>query len=50
MRLRGAGCDVIGVVFIGEAEDAVEDTICQFGKVAHLGRLPMIEGLDRETA
>jgi dethiobiotin synthetase len=47
--LRGAGCDVIGVVFIGEAEDAVEDTICQFGKVAHLGRLPMIEGLDRET-
>ena len=47
--LRAAGCDVIGVVFIGEAEDAVEDTICQFGKVAHLGRLPMIEGLDRET-
>ena len=47
--LRGAGCDVVGVAFIGEAEDAVEDTICQFGKVAHLGRLPIIDGLDQTT-
>ena len=47
--LRGAGCNVIGVAFIGEAEDAVEETICQFGKVAHLGRLPMINGLNDET-
>ena len=45
--LRGAGCDVVGVVFIGEAEAEVEETICQFGKVAHLGRLPMIGGLDQ---
>ncbi|NRB19058.1 MAG: ATP-dependent dethiobiotin synthetase BioD [Rhodobacteraceae bacterium] len=43
--LRGAGCDVVGVVFIGAAEAEVEDTICQFGKVAHLGRLPVIEEL-----
>ncbi len=47
--LRGVGCDVIGVVFIGEAETAVEETICQFGKVSHLGRLPMIEGLNNAT-
>ena len=47
--LRGAGCDVVGVVFIGDAEEEVEQTICQFGKMAHLGRLPMIDGLDRET-
>jgi len=44
--LRGAGCDVIGVVFIGEAEAQVEETICQFGKITHLGRLPMIKGLN----
>ncbi|KAE9629946.1 dethiobiotin synthase [Parasedimentitalea maritima] len=49
LALRGAGCDVVGVVFIGEAEEAVEKTICQFGKVAHLGRLPMINGLAPDT-
>ena len=47
--LRSAGCEVVGVAFIGEAEEAVEKTICQFGKVAHLGRLPMIDGLAPET-
>lgn len=47
--LCGVGCDVIGVVFIGEAEEDVEQTICQFGDVAHLGRLPVIEGLDQTT-
>ncbi len=44
--LRAAGCAVVGVAFIGEAEPEVEETICQFGKVAHLGRLPMITELD----
>ncbi|MEP2718247.1 dethiobiotin synthase [Pseudophaeobacter sp.] len=43
--LRDAGCTVVGVAFIGDAEPAVEETICQFGKVAHLGRLPMIADL-----
>ncbi len=47
--LRGAGCDVVGVVFIGEAETEVEQTICQFGKAVHLGRLPRIDGLENET-
>jgi len=44
--LRTAGCDVVGVVFIGDAETEVEETICQFGKIAHLGRLPIMDGLD----
>jgi dethiobiotin synthetase len=36
--LRGAGCPVVGVAFIGDAEPEVEQTIVDFGKVAHLGR------------
>lgn len=47
--LRDAGCDVVGVAFIGDAEPAVEETICQFGKVAHLGRLPMMAELNAES-
>ncbi|MFV1594281.1 dethiobiotin synthase [Phaeobacter sp. JH20_36] len=43
--LRDAGCPVVGVAFIGDAEPAVEETICQFGQVAHLGRLPFMEEL-----
>jgi len=45
--LRAVGCTVAGVVFIGKAEPEVEDTICQFGKVPHLGRLPLLSGLDK---
>lgn len=47
--LRGAGCPVVGVAFIGDAEPEVEQTIVDFGKVAHLGRLPMIDPLMPET-
>ncbi|OIQ44359.1 MAG: dethiobiotin synthase [Roseobacter sp. MedPE-SW] len=43
--LHDAGCDVVGVAFIGDAEPEVEETIQQFGKVPHLGRLPMMENL-----
>lgn len=43
--LRDVGCDVVGVAFIGDAVPQVEETICQFGAVAHLGRLPVIEEL-----
>lgn len=43
--LRDAGCAVVGVVFIGNPEPEVEETICQFAHVAHLGRLPYIEAL-----
>ncbi len=47
--LRDAGCDVVGVAFIGDAEPEVEETILQFGKVAHLGRLPVIDTLNKEV-
>ncbi|MCD9146320.1 dethiobiotin synthase [Pseudophaeobacter flagellatus] len=43
--LRAAGCRVLGVVFIGAPEREVEDSICLFGKLVHLGRLPMIPEL-----
>lgn len=43
--LRDAGCEVVGVAFIGNPEPEVEETICQFGKAAHLGRLPFVEAL-----
>ncbi|MEP0156098.1 dethiobiotin synthase [Pseudophaeobacter sp.] len=48
--LRDAGCRVIGVAFIGTAEPEVEETIVQFGKVAHLGRLPMITDLGAQPS
>lgn len=47
--LRDAGCPVVGVAFIGDAEPEVEETICQFGKVAHLGRLPILTEMTSET-
>ncbi|MFA3920979.1 dethiobiotin synthase [Ruegeria hyattellae] len=49
MALRGAGCTVIGVAFIGDAEPDVEQTIVEMGEVRHLGRLPQIDDLSRET-
>jgi len=47
--LRNAGCDIVGIAFIGDAVPEVEQTICDFGKVKRLGRLPMIEELSSET-
>jgi len=47
--LQHAGCPVIGVAFIGDAEPEVEQTICDFGKTRHLGRLPMMEHLTPRT-
>lgn len=47
--LRDAGCSVVGVAFIGATAPQVEETICQFGKVAHLGRLPIISDLNAQT-
>ncbi|GLQ18186.1 dethiobiotin synthase [Maritalea porphyrae] len=43
--LRHAGCKIVGIAFIGDAEPEVEQTICDFGEVARLGRLPMIDDL-----
>lgn len=47
--LRQTGCPVLGVAFIGEAEPEVEQSICNFGQVTRLGRLPMLETLTPET-
>ncbi|SLN37863.1 ATP-dependent dethiobiotin synthetase BioD 1 [Pseudoruegeria aquimaris] len=47
--LRAAGCPVLGVAFIGEAEDAVEETIVQFSGIPRLGRLPFLADLTPAT-
>lgn len=47
--LRQAGCPVVGVAFIGAPEPGVEQSICDFGRCRHLGRLPVIDPLTPET-
>ncbi len=49
MALRNAGCDVIGVAFVGDPEPEVEQTIAQMCKTRHLGRLPYLSDLTREN-
>ncbi|WP_170418592.1 dethiobiotin synthase [Ruegeria atlantica] len=49
MALRGAGCSVVGVAFVGDAEPDVEQTIAEMCQVTHLGRLPYLESLSREA-
>ncbi len=47
--LEDAGCSVVGVAFIGDAEPEVEETICDFSGAAHLGRLAKLDPLTPET-
>lgn len=47
--LAEAKCPVLGVAFIGEAVPDVEQTICDFAKIRHLGRLPIIKNLTPDT-
>ncbi|WP_171235172.1 dethiobiotin synthase [Ruegeria sp. HKCCA6837] len=49
MALRGAGCEVVGVAFVGEAEPDVEQTIVEMSNVRHLGRLPVLSELTQQT-
>ncbi|MFY2825558.1 dethiobiotin synthase [Ruegeria sp. MALMAid1280] len=49
MALRNAGCNVVGVAFVGDAEPDVEQTIAQMGNTRHLGRLPILDTLSRDT-
>lgn len=49
MALRGAGCRVIGVAFVGDAEPDVEQTIVQMCETQHLGRLPRLDPLTPEA-
>lgn len=45
--LRRRRVPVLGVAFIGPPEPEVEATIAELGSVRRLGRLPLIEPLDR---
>lgn len=47
--LRRRELPVLGVAFIGDAMADSEATICAFGAVRHLGRLPRLPRLERET-
>lgn len=44
--LRVRNIDVLGIAFVGEANEDSETTICAFGKVRRLGRLPFLDPLN----
>lgn len=47
--LRARGVTVLGVAFVGDANEDSEATICRIGNVRHLGRLPFLDPLNPET-
>jgi dethiobiotin synthetase len=47
--LRARGVPVLGVAFIGEAQEDSEATICAMGRVRRLGRLPHLDPLTPEA-
>lgn len=47
--LRARGVPMLGVAFIGEAQEDSEATIAAIGGVRRLGRLPRLDRLDRDT-
>ena len=47
--LRARSVPVLGVAFVGEANEDTEATICAIGKARRLGRLPVIDPLTPET-
>lgn len=47
--LRRRGVSMLGVAFVGDANEDSEATICAMGGVRRLGRLPMLEPLTPET-
>lgn len=47
--LRERGVPVLGVAFIGAANDSSEAAIVRFGRVKRLGRLPWLETLTPQT-
>lgn len=47
--LRSRGVPVLGVAFIGAAQDSSETAIVRFGRVKRLGRLPWLETLTPQT-
>ena len=47
--LRTRGIEVLGIAFIGDANDSSEEAIVGFGKVKRLGRLPWLEDLSPQN-
>jgi dethiobiotin synthetase len=47
--LRARAVPVLGMAFVGDANDDNEATICATGGVKRLGRLPRLDRLDAET-
>ncbi|HLZ78113.1 MAG TPA: dethiobiotin synthase [Sphingomonas sp.] len=47
--LRARGVPILGVVFVGDANEDSEATICQIGQVKRLGRLPRLDPLDADA-
>lgn len=47
--LKNRSIPIFGIVFIGDENKAVEDTIVDFGEVRRLGRLPMLDQVDRAS-
>lgn len=47
--LRGRGCAVLGIAFVGDAMPDTERTICEMGDVRSLGRLGHIADLNPTT-
>lgn len=47
--LRDAGITIMGIVFVGDENIDSQKTIIEFAQVPELGRLPMLNPLNRET-
>lgn len=47
--LRARGVPILGIAYVGEANEDSEATIAAIGKVRRLGRLPWLDPLDRAS-
>lgn len=47
--LRSRGVPLVGIAFVGDANDDSETTIAAMGRIRRLGRLPFVDPLDRDT-
>lgn len=47
--LRARNVPVLGIAFIGNPQPDSESTICSIGKIKRLGRLPVLDPLDRDS-
>ena len=47
--LRSRGVPIVGIAFVGDAQEDSEAIIAKFGRVRRLGRLPHLDPLDRAS-